>query len=133
MGGETELRALLRGMRPEVRGRDWGYAVAAAVPAGMAPFAVVAEDEGLTLVAPMAELQAAGLAVQGPMARISLTIHSALEAVGLTAAIAGALAAEGISANMVAGFYHDHIFLAAGDADRAMAVLEALSGAARDA
>ena len=127
MSGETDLGRLLAGMAPALRGRDWGYAVADAVPAGLSPFATVAEDEGLTLIAPMAALQAAGLAVQGPMARITLCVHSSLAAVGLTAAVSGALAAQGISANMVAGFHHDHIFLPAADADRAMDVLAGLA------
>lgn len=127
MTGETDLARLLAGMAPELRGRDWAYAVAGAVPAGVTPFATVAEDQGLTLVAPMAALQAVGLAVQGPMACITLRIHSSLAAVGLTAAVSGALAAQGISANMIAGYHHDHIFLPAADADRAMDVLRGLT------
>jgi hypothetical protein len=114
-------------MRPELRGRDRGFAIATAVPPGMTPFCTVAEDEGLTLIASFAELQAAGLDPQGPMARISLTVHSSLTAVGLTAAIATALADQGISANVVAGFMHDHIFVAAADADRAMDALRGLT------
>jgi uncharacterized protein len=129
MVAERDIGRLLAGLSPALCGRDWGYATATVMPAGLAVFATVAEDEGLTLIAPMADLQAAGLDAQGPMARITLTIHSALEAVGLTAAVSAALAQEGISANMVAGFYHDHIFLPAADADRAMAVLKALSDA----
>lgn len=127
MTGETDLAKLLQGMAPELRGLGWGYAVADVVPPGVTPFATVQEDEGLTLIAPMTQLAAAGLAAQGPLARITLTIHSALEAVGLTAAVSAALAAEGISANMVAGFHHDHIFLPAADADRAMAALRGLA------
>ncbi|THD85004.1 ACT domain-containing protein [Aliigemmobacter aestuarii] len=129
MTGETDLAVLLRSMQPDLRGKDWGFAVAHAVPEGILPFATVAEDEGLTLVAPMAALQSAGLAPEGPMARISLTVHSSLQAVGLTAAFATALGQAGISANVIAGFHHDHIFVAAADADRAMTVLRALSNA----
>jgi uncharacterized protein len=129
MVAERDIGRLLAGLSPALCGRAWGYATAAVMPAGLAVFATVAEDEGLTLIAPMADLQAAGLEAQGPLARITLTIHSALEAVGLTAAVSAALAQEGISANMVAGFYHDHVFLPAADADRAMAVLKALSDA----
>ncbi len=127
MSGETDLQILLAGMAPDLRGTDWGYALAEKVPAGMAPFAVIAEDEGLTLVAPIAQLLAAGLSPIGPMARITLTIHSSLQAVGLTAAIASALAQGGISANVIAGFHHDHIFLPAADAPRALEILKALS------
>ena len=129
MPAETNLTRLLREMAPDLRGRDWGYATANSLPPGLTPFATVAEDEGLTLIAPMADLQRKGLVPEGPMARITLTIHSALEAVGLTAAVSSALAAQGISANIVAGFYHDHIFLPAQDADRAMEILQGLSHA----
>jgi len=60
---------------------------------------------------------------------ITLDIHSSLEAVGLTAAFATALGNEGISANVVAAYYHDHIFVPAVDAGRAVAALQALSQA----
>jgi len=129
MAAETDLQRLLRGMAPELRGRDWGYANSHTLPHGLTPFATVAEDEGLTVIAPMGDLIRAGLTPEGPMARITLTIHSALEAVGLTAAVSSALAAHGISANIVAGFHHDHIFLPAQDADHALRVLRALTDA----
>lgn len=58
---------------------------------------------------------------------ITLTIHSSLEALGLTSAFSNALAAEGISCNVVAAYYHDHIFVAKGDAERAIMVLERLA------
>ncbi|MNJ75038.1 hypothetical protein D3C77_720650 [compost metagenome] len=61
---------------------------------------------------------------------ITLTVHSSLEAVGLTAAFATALGQAGISCNVVAAFYHDHIFVAQADAQRAMAVLEGLAAGA---
>lgn len=128
MSGETDLSRLLSGMEPVIIGRDWGYASVQGTPPPVAGlFATVAEAEGLTLIAPFAALVAAGLTPEGPMARITLTVHSALAAVGLTAAVSTALAGAGISANMVAGFYHDHIFLAADRADEALAVLQGLT------
>ncbi|KAL7516792.1 hypothetical protein ACHAWX_001769, partial [Stephanocyclus meneghinianus] len=74
-------------------------------------FATVSEDEGPTVIAPHAALQAAGVDPGAEWARISLTVHSDLAAIGLTAAFASALTEKGISANVVAGFYHDHIFV----------------------
>ncbi|MDG1871652.1 MAG: ACT domain-containing protein [Flavobacterium sp.] len=56
-----------------------------------------------------------------------MTIHSSLEAVGLTAAFSKALSENGISCNVVAAFYHDHIFVDVKDTDKAMAVLNAFS------
>jgi len=58
---------------------------------------------------------------------ITLTVHSALDAVGLTAAFSSALSSAGISCNVVAAYYHDHIFVDQRDAERAMEVLWALS------
>jgi hypothetical protein len=121
-----DLTLLLRQMQPVLHPLPYGFALAEAghVPA---PFALIAEDEGITVIAPLAALQAAGIAVADPMARISLTVHSALTAVGLTAAFAGALAARGIGANVVAGFHHDHLFVPWADRDAAMAALAGLA------
>ena len=125
---ERDLGRLLRGMEPVLSVQPYGYAVWTGGVLPFAPFATVAEAEGLTVVATLAEIEAAGL-VSDPWARISLTIHSDLAAVGLTAAFAGALAAVGISANVIAGFYHDHIFVAWDQREAALAALRALSDA----
>ena len=127
MAAITDLGRLLASMEPVLAGDEYGYACVAGLPAGLPVFATVSEAEGLTLVALAADLAAAGIAYQGGWARISLTVQSDLAAVGLTAAIATALAGRGISANVIAGFHHDHIFVQAGRADEAMAALRALS------
>ena len=122
-----DLAALLAGMEPVLAGEIYGFAcVHGAVPAAVMSFAVVVEAEGLTVVAPEAQLQAAGLAFQGGWARISLTVVSDLEAVGLTAAIATALTLRGISANVIAGYHHDHVFVQATRAEEALAVMRGL-------
>src|SRR4051812_46044064 len=108
MSGETDLTKLLASMEPVLLDERYVFATVERVPEGLNPLGTFREAEGWTLILPEAE--AAGLAtVTAPMRCISLTIHSAFEAVGLTAAFATALAAHGISANVVAGFYHDHI------------------------
>jgi uncharacterized protein len=61
-----------------------------------------------------------------PLAWITLTVHSALDGVGLTAAVSGALAGAGIACNMVAAHHHDHLFVPEADAERAMHILRAL-------
>jgi uncharacterized protein len=125
--GETDLAALLRGMEPILHTAPYGFAVGeGALPFRV--FATVAEEEGLTVVADLAALRAAGL-LSDPWARISLTVHSDLEAVGLTAAFATALAGEGISCNVIAGVHHDHIFVQWDRRDDAMRVLKALADA----
>ena len=114
-------------MEPVLWAEPYGFAVATG-PLAMQPFATVAEAEGLTVVAPLAALAAAGMS-SDPWARISLTVHSDLAAVGLTAAFATALAAEGISCNVIAGVHHDHLFVQWDRREAALAVLVALSRA----
>ncbi len=86
------------------------------------------EAEGLSLVLPDDAAKAFGLESDLPMRRITLNVYSALDGVGLTAAVAGVLAEHGIACNMVAAYHHDHAFVPAGDAPRAMEILTGLAG-----
>ena len=127
--GETELKRLLAIMSPTLDDTDWVFAVVGEEDAVfLTPHAIASfrEAEGLTLVLPQAAADDLKR-VSAPMKRITLEVHSSLEAVGLTAAVASALAEEGISANVVAAYYHDHIFVPKASADRAVAVLQALT------
>jgi hypothetical protein len=130
MAGERDLGRLLAGMRPMLDRVPHGYAKAEVLPPGLVPFATVSEEEGLTLVAPVQDLRRAGLDPGPPFARITLTVHSDLQAVGLTAAFARALADRGLPANVIAGFRHDHIFVPWDSRDAAMAALRELSAQA---
>ena len=85
------------------------------------------EAEGVSLILPEAAVLALGLAMGDPMRQITLQVHSALDGIGLTAAVAGVLAGAGIACNMVAAFHHDHAFVPAADADRALDLLVALA------
>ena len=122
---ETDLAVLLRTMEPVLFPDPYGYAVCDG-PLPFAAFATVAEDEGMTVVAPLEVMQAAGLS-SDPWARISLTVHSDLAAVGLTAAFATALGRVGISCNVIAGVHHDHLFVQWDRRADAMSALKALS------
>lgn len=127
MTGEADLAVLLRTMTPELALQEYGYGVLAAEQSVAGPFALIAEAEGMTVIATVAALRAAGVAHQPGWARISLAVHSDLQAVGLTAAVATALTKAGISANVVAGYHHDHFFVQYARRHDAMAVLAALS------
>ena len=132
MSGETDLDRLLSGLDPLLHDMPYGFALITprdGLPAGLLPFALVWEDEGLTVISTLDALAHAGLAVESPWARITMTVHSALAAVGLTDAMAGALTEAGISANVVAGFHHDHVFVPWPRRDEAVAVLRALGQA----
>ncbi|MGW8995462.1 ACT domain-containing protein [Streptomyces zhihengii] len=133
MSGESDLRTLLSGMRPLLRpGRYVFTTVDGGVPEGTTPVVTVTEEEGLTLVVTQEEADAAGLAYDYAAGWITLRVHSALDAVGLTAEVSRALAGAGLSCNVVAGFHHDHLFVPHEHAERAVEVLGELSrGAAR--
>lgn len=85
------------------------------------------EKQGLTVIIDKNEADRLNLHYTYVAAWITLSAHSSLEAVGLTAAFSAALAKEGISCNVIAGYYHDHIFVAQRDAHKAIQVLELLS------
>lgn len=90
------------------------------------PIVTVHEKEGLTLVLEEAIAQAAGLEMVFRCAWITLHVHSDLQAVGLTAAFSTALGQSNISCNVVAGAFHDHIFVPVERADEAMSVLRTM-------
>jgi hypothetical protein len=126
--GISDLAVLISTMAPELHPGVYVYCV---VPRGtdvatLSPVAAVAESEGLTLVLPEEQAIRAGLEVVFRAAWITLTVHSDLQAVGLTAAFAGALGRAGIGCNVVAGAYHDHIFVPLELAQSAMTALKAL-------
>lgn len=123
----TDLSVLLATMDPLLHGEPYVYTTGARLPD--CPVVVtVAEDEGLTAVVRRPDADRLGLAYDYVAAMITLRVHSALEAVGLTAAVATALAGEQISCNVVAGFHHDHLFVAWDDRERALGVLRRLAG-----
>ena len=130
--GESDLLTLIAQMSPSLDDQIWAFVSVAEVSSEyMAEHALATfrETEGTTLIVPW-ERAAEFDVCSEPMARITLNIHSSLEAVGLTAAVSQALASEAISANMVAGFYHDHIFVPQTAGERAVACLTLLSAAA---
>lgn len=125
--GETDLTTLLASMSPYLNGGSYVF-VRAEGTAGVEDAVVtVAEPEGLTLVLPRERADDLGLPYTFVASWITLQVHSALEAVGLTAAFSAALAGEGISANVVAGYFHDHLFVPEERRDEALRVLRALS------
>jgi hypothetical protein len=128
--GEKNLARLLAGMAPQLLSGEYVFCTLPGSRYGDAahlePIAAVTETEGLTLVVPRERAAQAGYACEQVMRCISLTIHSDLEAVGLTAAVSTALAQQGISANVIAAYHHDHVFVPVSSAEQALEVLQAL-------
>lgn len=117
---------ILAALDPQPEG-VYVFASVAQVPAGLEPFAVIREAEGLTVVARYEEAVDAGLPTDEVYARITLGVHSALNSVGLTATIAQTLASRSISCNVVAGYHHDHIFVQADRSAEALGLLRDLA------
>ncbi len=86
------------------------------------------EQEGITIVVTKELADRSGFAYSFVASWITLTVHSALDAVGFTAAISEALTTHNISCNVVAAFHHDHLFVPESDSSKAMKVLTELSG-----
>jgi len=85
------------------------------------------EAEGTTIILGRDKADEHGLPYHFIGAWITLEVHSALEAVGLTAAFSSALAEHNISCNVVAGYFHDHIFVDYDVREKALSVLKALA------
>jgi hypothetical protein len=132
MTGERDLDALLRDMKPEMRPGIFvvcTIATGEVVPAALSPLLIFREQEGTTLVLLREEAEAAGLRYAFPSRLITLTVHSALDAVGFLAAITAHLAEAGISVNAVSAFHHDHLFVPVDRADEAIVLLQQMSQA----
>ena len=131
MNGETNLACLLKTMSPKLMDGEFVFLSFTNATYGdyahLKPIASMLESEGLSLVVNKHLADQAGLSYQGVYKGISLDVHSSLDAVGLTAAFSSELSKAGISANVIAGFYHDHIFVKDSDADKALLVLEGIS------
>ncbi|GAB3458517.1 ACT domain-containing protein [Streptomonospora sediminis] len=129
---ERDLDRMVAGLKPQLRPGTYVFARAAEPPAGVRPVATVAEDEGLTVVCTREEADSAGLDHDFAAAWITLRVHSALDAVGLTAAVSAVLARAGIPCNIIAGFHHDHLFVPAEQGGRAAAILRGFAAGPPD-
>jgi uncharacterized protein len=126
--GETDLQKILVRLSPVLDDTEYVFCTLEGAVYGdyveSNPIASFQEAEGLTLVMAKDSADKQAMSYEGVFKCISLNVHSSLEAVGLTAAISSILAQQSISANIIAGYFHDHIFVIADDAERALALLQ---------
>ncbi|MBB6272632.1 hypothetical protein HDF26_003089 [Pedobacter cryoconitis] len=129
MKGETDLSRLLKTMKPAHNAGDYVFCIVSDL--NNIPIAettmLFKEQEGFTLILTQSKADEFGLDYTAVFSWITLTVHSSLEAVGLTAAFFTALSAAGISCNVIAAYYHDHIFIGKNDTEKAMDVLNSFS------
>lgn len=126
--GETDLTRLLRSILPELHHETYVFATTRQPlnELHLNPRMTFRETEGTTLIITRHEAESNCLSYVFPCRMITLNIHSALDAVGFIAAVATRLAGAGLGVNPVAGFYHDHLFVAEDQAHHAMDVLDAM-------
>jgi len=124
----SDLTHLLRAMEPTLNEGVYVFLTAESISSDLQDksLAIFREKEGVTIVAREEDAVSAGLPVMFRAAWITLTVHSDLEAVGLTAAFGNALAEVGISCNVLAAAFHDHIFVPVDRAEEALERLQKL-------
>jgi len=128
MNGMTDLQKLISSVNPIIVEGDFVFVTIPEAAYGnavhLAPIASFIESEGLTLIIPKDRADEEAIDYDGTFRMITLQVHSSLSAVGLTAAVSKVLADEGVSANIVAAYFHDHIFVPSQKADEALRALQ---------
>lgn len=130
MSGEKDLNTLLSTMTAVLDDAHYVFVTLNdhPMPSQWTPLMTFRESEGTTVIVPQEQAEASGVAHEYPCRRITLQIHSSLEAVGFIARIATHLAEAGISVNPVSAFYHDHLFVPVGAETATLQILEKLTG-----
>lgn len=129
MPGETNISVLLKEMTPKLNKGSYVFVTVKTLNGISREDSICEfkEAEGTTVVLEQKRADDLCLSYQFIAAWITLEIHSSLDAVGLTALFSSALAENHISCNVIAGYYHDHIFVAKKNAGKAIQVLTELS------
>lgn len=130
MSGEKDLKILLSKMSPVLNDDDWVFITVDGSYSDylyLEPLMFFKEAEGLTLIIPKENADKNKIRADEVFNYITLEVHSSLNAVGLTAAVSAKLTEDGISANVVAAYYHDHIFVQTLYAEKALKSLKELT------
>jgi hypothetical protein len=129
MNGITDLSELLRSACPVLTELEYVFVTVAedSPTQHLDAICTFREKEAITIICPKSNAEAAGLTFEGVYREIVLTVHSSLEAVGFLASIATALSRKNIPCNVVSAYYHDHIFVPAALAERAVNALSRLA------
>lgn len=127
MPGEVDLDRLLALLQPVLKPGEFVFCSIPPRPHAeldeFQPLACYQEEEGLTLLIDKSVAIKHGIEHTSVFRCITLSVHSSLDAVGFTAAVARKLAAHGIPVNVIAAFYHDHVFVPDHLAEQALKLL----------
>ena len=135
MAGEQDLSKLLKSMSPSLDDETFmfGHIPAKSAStlqdvvsflAGKSVQMILWENEGWTVILPEKVAEGGSFQATFPCKKITLNVHSSLDAVGFLAAITTKLTQLKIGVNPVSGYFHDHLFVPVGKEN---AVLEALN------
>ncbi len=130
-----ETQAMIAGMSPVLCDGSFVFCsipdreiARRAAPLALAQFE---EPEGTSLLLPAEAAAELGYDTAMPMRQITLMVQSALDGIGLTAAVATRLTEKGIPCNMIAAMHHDHVFVPEAMAKAALDALRALADEAK--
>jgi len=129
MAGETNLTTLVQKMTPELQPGEYVFVTVKTTDTISRNDTICEfrEKEGITLILKREKADNLNLKYEFIASWITLKIHSSLDAIGLTAIFSTELATHGISCNVIAGYYHDHIFVHTKDSKKTLEVLKNLS------
>ncbi len=131
MAGEEKLENLLARMSPTLRPGEFVFCFLGHAKYGdhpeLEPIGSFMESEGLMMVVPKNKADEHGVEYESVFKCITLMVHSSLDAIGLTAAFSARLTRHGISANVIAGYFHDHIFVQRELAQKAIIAINELA------
>ncbi len=130
MPGEKNIKKLLKNMTPTLCKQEYVFVTTNKKIDEIIllnPLCTFMEEEGLTIILEKNMAISNGLKFDGIFNKITLKVHSSLDAVGLTAAVATKLKDYNISTNVVAAYYHDHIFVQSNLSEKALNCLNELT------
>ena len=129
MSGEINLAKLIKQMEPILNDGEYVFTTVNNTSHILRKDIICEfkEAEGTTLVLERTIADSLNLSYNYVASWITLKIHSSLDAVGLTAVFSTELAKYNLSCNVIAGYYHDHIFIDKNKATEAITILKDLS------
>jgi hypothetical protein len=125
----SDLTSFFAALRIERRPGTYTYVAVDETAMGAGVDALIREAEGVTAVVTVDEGRTRGWVVGIELVWLTVAVETSLDAVGITAALSGALAEQGIAANVLAALHHDHVLVPVAEAERAVAILEGLRSA----